>query len=283
MTITFPTGAAKALLTVTKPSKGIFLLSMHNLPDNRLTPSYIKHSLLPALDYIELDWRTSYSKGDKEAALVITGEREKNKFFSNGLDLMAANEHMGFFKDYYYALLARVITFPIPTVAAINGHNFAGGLCLSLCCDWRIMRAERAWCCMNELDFGAPLPPGMAAVLKGRLTPNTVRKMMLSAHRFTAPEALAEGVVDEVFKGDGEQTIARAIEFAESQKKHSASGSLQMMKQIIYSDITDALGKDENLPSPHDGNDKRFNALQAAVERGEIAPLGGGAPTKSKL
>ena len=38
--------------------------------------------LLPALDHIELAWRTDFANGDKEAALVITGEREKNKFFS---------------------------------------------------------------------------------------------------------------------------------------------------------------------------------------------------------
>lgn len=38
MAATFPRGAARALLTVTRPSKGLFLLSMHNAPDNRLTP-----------------------------------------------------------------------------------------------------------------------------------------------------------------------------------------------------------------------------------------------------
>ena len=38
MAATFPRGAAKALATVTMPSKGIYLLSMGNLPDNRLTP-----------------------------------------------------------------------------------------------------------------------------------------------------------------------------------------------------------------------------------------------------
>ncbi len=38
MAATFPRGAAKALATVTTPAKGIYMLSMGNLPDNRLTP-----------------------------------------------------------------------------------------------------------------------------------------------------------------------------------------------------------------------------------------------------
>lgn len=37
--------------------------------------------LLPALDDIELAFRKDWEKGDKEAALVFTGERVKNKFF----------------------------------------------------------------------------------------------------------------------------------------------------------------------------------------------------------
>lgn len=43
---------------------------------------------------------------------------------------------------------------------------------------------------MNELEFGAPLPVGMAAVLKQRLTPRQLADTMLTAKRWTAPEAL---------------------------------------------------------------------------------------------
>lgn len=47
---------------------------------------------------------------------------------------------------------------------------------------------------------------------------------MLTAHRFTAPEALAEGVIDEIVVGGGEEVVKRAVELALVQKKHSASG-----------------------------------------------------------
>lgn len=64
----------------------------------------------------------------------------------------------------------------------------------------------------------------MASLLSHRLTPQVMRKTMLTAHRWTAPESLAAGIVDEVVSGDGEAVITRALELADSMKKHSASG-----------------------------------------------------------
>lgn len=64
----------------------------------------------------------------------------------------------------------------------------------------------------------------MAAVLRQRLSPQTLRRVMLTAHRFTGPEALDAGIVDEIVEGDGEMVIKRAIEIAEANIKHSASG-----------------------------------------------------------
>lgn len=43
---------------------------------------------------------------------------------------------------------------------------------------------------MNELEFGAPLPVGMAAVLKQRLSPKNLALTMLTAKRWTADESL---------------------------------------------------------------------------------------------
>ena len=42
----------------------------------------------------------------------------------------------------------------VPTIAAINGHCYAGGLMLSLVCDYRVMTdgsSRNAWLCMNEV------------------------------------------------------------------------------------------------------------------------------------
>lgn len=66
--------------------------------------------------------------------------------------------HM-FFPRVLNALLGRFLTFPIPTIAAINGHCFAGGFTLALAHDFRVMKQaegkSQIWCALNEIDFGA--------------------------------------------------------------------------------------------------------------------------------
>lgn len=46
---------------------------------------------------------------------------------------------------------------------------------------------------------------------------------MLTAHRFTGPEALAAGIVDEILE-TGEEVIERALKIAEERKGDSVSG-----------------------------------------------------------
>ena len=60
-------------------------------------------------------------------AVVVTGD---GKFFSNGLDLDWFGEHpeqAGGVVDDVHRLLGRLLMLPAYTVAAMNGHAFAGG------------------------------------------------------------------------------------------------------------------------------------------------------------
>lgn len=58
---------------------------MHNGPDNRLSSEFLTHCFAKALDIVESDWRAG--NGDRPGgpgALIISGKRDQNKFFSNG-------------------------------------------------------------------------------------------------------------------------------------------------------------------------------------------------------
>lgn len=58
-------------------------------------------------------------------------------------------------------------------------------------------------------------PAGMASVLQARLSEPVVRKVMLTAHKYTSAEALKDGLVDEVVEGTGsEESIKKALEKA---------------------------------------------------------------------
>ena len=90
-------------------------------------------------------------------ALVWTGV---GKFFSNGLDLARFGDNAEEFTLTLRALhrtVARLLLYPAYSVAALNGHTFAGGALLSCAVDYRIMREDRGFWCMNEAEIGLAL------------------------------------------------------------------------------------------------------------------------------
>jgi len=78
---------------------------------------------------------------------------------------------------------------------------------LAMMHDYRLVNPHRGYLCLNELDFGAPLKPPMASIFRQKLpSPGTFRTLVLEAKRFTALEALKEGIVDGL--GGVEEAVA---------------------------------------------------------------------------
>lgn len=194
--------------------------------DNRFNPTSID-AWNAALDEVEADGSL--------AALVTTGT---DKFYSNGLDL----DWMGSLPDDERAqsgqmitdtirLLGRLLSFPTYTVAAINGHAFAGGAMLTLAHDARVMRTDRGFWCLPEVDLGMPLAPGMAAIVQARLTPQVAHEAVLTGRRFPADEARAKAIVDAVAPED--EVLRDAIALAVTQAARGRS-SIGQLKQDLY-------------------------------------------------
>jgi enoyl-CoA hydratase/carnithine racemase len=149
---------------------------------------------LGALDDIEglLDDVVSSGAG----GLVTTGT---GKFYSNGLDLdwlLSNGDQMQSYVGRVHALFARVLTCPMPTVAALNGHAFGAGAMLAMAHDFRVMRADRGFFCFPEVDIRIPFTPGMAALIQAKLTPAAAVASMTTGRRFGGGEALQFGIVD---------------------------------------------------------------------------------------
>ena len=131
-------------------------------------------AILLALDIIE----TRHEPG------VVITTSGISKFYSNGLDLEHASFTPGFFPDSLYALWRRMLTFPMPTIALINGHAFAGALMLAMHHDYRIMNPHKGYLCLNEVELGVPLRPPMSSVFRQKVSPQTYRKLVLEAYRY---------------------------------------------------------------------------------------------------
>ena len=152
------------------------------------------------------------------AALVITSSSPK--FFSNGLDLdnLTVDELPVFVSGTFQPLIARLLEFPVPTVAALPGHAFAGGFMLALACDYRVMNNRRGYCCLNEAEIGLPLTIGMTALVMAKLAGVALRDAVLEARRFKADDAAALGVIDHAVPPD--DVLPRAVELAQRVAKY---------------------------------------------------------------
>lgn len=145
------------------------------------------------------------------AALVSVGAGEK--FYSNGLDLAwmggDGRAQLGEFMRGMLALLGRLLAFPLPTVAALNGHTFAMGVLFAMAHDYRVMRADRGFLCLPEIDLAFPLQPGMTALLQAKLGPTQLRDTLLTGARLGGEASCAQGFVDEALPAA--EVLPRAI------------------------------------------------------------------------
>lgn len=107
--------------------------------------------------------------------------------------------------------IRKVLTIPIPVIAAINGLCLGGGLELVLACDMRIASEDSV--------FGLPeVLAGVPSVIEASLLPKTIglgraRRLIMTGDSVTSQEALDMGLIDRVVAKD--RVDAAALEAAE--------------------------------------------------------------------
>jgi enoyl-CoA hydratase/carnithine racemase len=208
----------------------LHLVTMNGGP-NTICPDW-QQRMLEILDTVEADC-------GQGAALVLSGV---DKFFCNGLNLeklmTLAPEEMEQFGKRMAEIHKRFLVLPCPTVAAMNGHAFAGGAFMALSCDYRIMREDRGWFSVSEVDVGVPIPPAMMGILQGKLPANTARDALLTGKRYTADEAIAAGIADGKAPMDELMEQAKALA---SQLATKEPGIFKTLKQTWFGPMADAL------------------------------------------
>ena len=182
----------------------VFTLTM-NAGENRWNTTFVR-AYAEALNEVEA------SEGP--VALVTASASEK--FYSNGLDLAWVQEpeahpeagDRNAFGGEFMALMGRIITFPVPTICAVNGHAFGAGFMSALCHDVRIMRADRGFLCANEMQLGMRIPQPELALFQHKMSRSAFFETVQLAKRWAAPAALEAGIVQQV--ADIEDLLAAA-------------------------------------------------------------------------
>jgi enoyl-CoA hydratase/carnithine racemase len=191
-----------------KRDGNVYTLTM-NEGENRWNTTFVR-AFAEALDEIE--------GSEGPAAVVTTSSSEK--FFSNGLDLdwisadnLDADDPRGDRKVFgaeFMAVMSRIITLSVPSVAAINGHAFGAGMMTVMCHDQRIMREDRGYVCANEMQLGMVIPRPELALFRHKLPANTFFETVQLARRWTGPAALEAGIVQAIASAEDLLDVARA-------------------------------------------------------------------------
>jgi enoyl-CoA hydratase len=177
-----------------------------------ITVLEMKHGRANALDVELCDAlaaRLDECLAPSTRAVVITGQ---GRMFSAGVDLLRLLDGGA---PYVRTLIPslcrafeRLLDFPKPMVAAVNGHAIAGGCVIACGADYRIMAsgasaasgaagAESGKIGVPELLVGVPFPTVALEIVRAAV-PLHAQRLIYTGRTLSADEAVAEGVVDEV-------------------------------------------------------------------------------------
>ena len=166
----------------------------------------------------------------KVRVLVFTGA---GKSFISGADTntLGDPDHVAVLA-YTYAgrdILRNIELLPIPTIAAINGYAFGGGLEFALCCDFRIA-AESAKMGLPEVGLG--ITPGFSGTqrLPRIVGTSRAKELIFTGKTITAEQALSWGLVNKTVPN--ESLMAETLAFAGDIAKNSPNAISYCKKEI---------------------------------------------------
>ena len=184
---------------------------------------------------------------NKIRALVIKGRTEE--IFSAGFDVTPTDKFIGdMFQAlengdktkledgfaYIQAILSKLSRLPFPTVAAINGLCYGGGVELATACDIRAIR-EGAVMCLPETRLGLIPDIGGTVRLTKLIGPGRAKDLIFTGRQISPEEAKELGLVDHIFPPKGFQS--HVVEYVKSIIANSPS-ALRAVKEIVDSTLT---------------------------------------------
>jgi len=175
-------------------------------------------------------------------ALVITGN--KAGIFSAGVDVNPSDPLIARLLEalqaedrqtilagiaYMQKILTALADLPLPTIAAIDGACYSGGLELCLACDIRIA-SQSAELCFQETRLGLIPDLGGTVRLARLVGPSRAKDLIFSARILDPDQALAMGLVNHVFPSEN---FMQQVALYVADLLANSPRAIQAVKQII--------------------------------------------------
>ena len=183
-------------------------------------------------DLLDLWTRLTEDPGEVRC-VVLTGAGDK--IFCAGGDLKERNgmtkqqwqrQHELFERQYW--TLADLST---PVIAAVNGHAYAGGLEMALCCDF-IYASSAARFALTEVTLGIMPGAGGTQNLPRAIGERRAKEIIMTGKPFDAAQALEWGLINQVHTPA--DVLASALETAATIAGNAPLSVRQVKKSIRY-------------------------------------------------
>jgi len=194
----------------------------------------------PPLNLVTLDLTRALSQTLDELArdnavrvLVLTGAGDRA--FCAGSDISEFPSMMGAGQVVPKKLskenetYSKVDDFPKPTIAAVSGLAYGGGLELAVCCDL-IVAEEHARLCLPEIKLGVFPGSGGPVRVTSRIGEGRAKEMMYFGDPIDAATALAWGLVNRVVPRGHSLRVAQEMAAVLAQRPNRA---LQLCKTAV--------------------------------------------------
>jgi enoyl-CoA hydratase len=183
--------------------RGVALLTLDNPPLNLVTLELTRR-LTGALDALAAD--------PEVRVLVLTGAGDRA--FCAGSDIKefgsVADDVVGKKLAPENAAYSKVDDFPKPTIAAIRGLAFGGGLELAVCCDLLVIE-QGAKLALPEIKLGVFPGSGGTVRVTRRIGEGRAKEMMYFGEPLDAQTALDWGLVNRVVPEGQALPVAREM------------------------------------------------------------------------
>ncbi|MED6130688.1 hypothetical protein PIB30_002799 [Stylosanthes scabra] len=183
------------------------------------------------------------AEATRGSVLITTAQ---GRYYSTGFDLLwarkaespaAAADRLRSMVSSLKPVAAALMSLPMPTIAALNGHAAAAGFLLAICHDYVLMRSDVGVLYMPEVDLGLPLPDYFAAMFRAKITsPVVMREVLMGGVKVKAAEGVKMGIVDSAHDS-AESVVEASVRLGNKLSRRKWVGD-------VYADIRKSLYPD---------------------------------------
>ena len=183
---------------------------------------------------------------NEQKVVVLTG---KEGILSAGYDLKTMTASADTAKALVMKgsqLVYRMLSFPLPIIAACNGHAIAKGAFLLLGCDYRIGVEGDFKIGLNEVQIGMTMHHAGIAIARARLAPVYLDRSVINAELYKPKDALTAGFLDLVVPAEHLETTATKVAGMFSQLKMRAHAETKLkVRKGVLTDLQQAIELDK--------------------------------------